>query len=216
MSVRQRLWRGTEFLLLFGLAPAGLWVLKLVGRPVPVFVLLAATGVLALLYLLFAAPGQLRAGLARPCGRPELLRLGLQIAVAGALLALFVRAWRPDWFLDLPLRRPSRWLLFLGLYPLLSVIPQELLFRAFLFHRYGALLRSPTACVLASSAAFGLAHAFYGSWLVVGLSTLGGIAFAWTFVRTGSLSLVVLEHSLYGILLFTLGLGRLFTLGAGA
>jgi hypothetical protein len=47
----------------------------------------------------------------------------------------------------------------------------------------------------------------------VGLSTVGGLLFVSTYLRTRSLLAVVWEHALYGIALFTVGLGRYFVTG---
>jgi membrane protease YdiL (CAAX protease family) len=71
-------------------------------------------------------------------------------------------------------------------------------------------LTDPLARILVSAAVFGLAHLVYWNGTVIALSTVGGVIFSWTFVRTGSLWLVVAEHSLYGVLLVALGLGGLF------
>lgn len=200
---------------LFVLAPAVLWARVAAGHSIPVVPLLVALGSLASLYLIWRAPSQLRQALTAPWRRGELARVAMQVLAGGALLTAYVLLAHPERFLAFPIERTWTWLVFLGAYPLLSVLPQELLFRAFFFHRYSALLPGTTATILASAVAFGLAHLFYGNWLSVGLATLGGLCCAWTFARTGSLALVVLEHSLYGVLLFTLGLGRLFYLGSG-
>jgi membrane protease YdiL (CAAX protease family) len=92
----------------------------------------------------------------------------------------------------------------------LSVVPQEILYRVFLFRRSRALLASGGARVASSAVLFGFAHVIYGNWIAVTLSALGGILFAWTYERTGSLKLVAHEHALYGGAEFTLGLGPYF------
>ena len=67
--------------------------------------------------------------------RPILMPMVLRCAVAALLFYLFM-------LLVLPRQRPGLRLLVLLLYPLLSVYPQELLYRTFFFQRYGALCRS--------------------------------------------------------------------------
>jgi len=209
VSEPQRRWRVVELVAFFVLFPASLWAARAGGWRVPVLPLLAATGLLAVLYLCLRAPGELRRAWRVQAG-PELGRVALQTAAFGLALAAGVLLFAPERWLELPTRHPGRWAVLLALYPALSVVPQELVFRAYFFHRYGALLGNPARQALVSALVFGLAHAFYGHWLTVALSGLGGLCFAWTFLRTGSLALVVLEHSGYGLLLFTLGLGRLF------
>ncbi len=212
MTERQRIPRIAEFILLFLCAPGILWWLGSRGTEIPVIPILVLAGGVVTSYLARAAPAQLRAAVLRPWQPWELQRIGFQLLLGSLALTACVLWFHPERFFDLPRRQPRAWILLLGLYPLLSVLPQELFFRVFFFQRYAPLWNSTAPRVLASAAAFGLAHLFYGDWLSVGLATAGGLCFSWTFARTGSLILVVLEHSLYGALLFTIGMGRFFHL----
>jgi CAAX protease family protein len=54
---------------------------------------------------------------------------------AAAALTLAVRAFAPGLFLNMPYRNPLFWALIMVLYPLLSVVPQTLVYRAFLLQR---------------------------------------------------------------------------------
>lgn len=213
MSRLQRTLRQVEFLGLFVALPAALvaWVAQ--GGRVPVLLVLWACGLPAAGYLARAAPGELRGLLHWPRGAAEWRRIALQAALGALGFAALVLLLRPGALFDLPGRRPGTWAVLVALYPLLSVVPQEILFRTLFFHRYAPLWRTRATQVLVSGLAFGLAHAFYGHWLTVGLATVGGVLFAASYARTRSLSLVVVEHSLYGVLLFTIGLGRFFAAG---
>ena len=111
---------------------------------------------------------------------------------------------------------PRFWLLVMFLYPILSVVPQEIIFRSFFFARYRTLFTHPAALVLASGLAFGFAHILFHNWVAPVLCVVGGIMFAQTYRRTQSLMLVAFEHALYGDFVFTLGLGRYFYHGAVA
>src|SRR5262249_50360457 len=104
-----------------------------------------------------------------------------------------------------------RWLTVLLLYPVCSVLPQEVLYRRFLFARWRALGGSDAWALGASAAAFAGLHAIYGNVCAVTLTLVGGWFFADTYRRTGSLGLVCLEHALYGALIFTMGLGSYFS-----
>ena len=55
--------------------------------------------------------------------------------VAGLLVWLLV----PGQALALPRRAPGLWVAILALYPFLSALPQELIFRVLFFRRYGGL-----------------------------------------------------------------------------
>ena len=52
-----------------------------------------------------------------------------------------------------------------------------------------------------------LAHIFFRSTLVMFLTFIGGILFAFTFNKTKSTLLVSIEHAIYGCWLFTVGMG---------
>ncbi|WP_201298091.1 hypothetical protein [Nocardia sp. CY41] len=65
----------------------------------------------------------------------------------------------------------------------------------------------------AQRAAFGFVHIVFGSWFSVIASDFGSWIFASRYVRTRSLFTGSVEHSVYGILVFTVGLGRYFSHG---
>ena len=95
-------------------------------------------------------------------------------------------------------------------YPVFSVYPQELIFRAFLFHRYRPLFGSTRNLVIVSAVAFGLAHLFFANLLAPLLSAVGGWIFARTYARSDSTLQATIEHALFGCFLFTVGLGWYF------
>jgi hypothetical protein len=144
--------------------------------------------------------------------RAVFLRVTLRaLVLSGAMVGLV--ALYPVQAFGLVRHQPYVWLLLVAFYPLLSVPPQEMVFRTFFLHRYRALLGSDPARILGSALAFGLAHLCLRNGLAVGLSTVGGLMFASTYLRTRSLPAVLWEHALYGIALFTVGLGRYFVTG---
>lgn len=143
------------------------------------------------------------------------LRKGLGRAIClwlagGAALVVLTWLLRPDLFLRLPRRDPILWVAILALYPLLSVYPQEIIFRTFLFERYRTVLPDPRHRVAASAISFALAHLFFANWIAPVLSLLGGLLFATSYARRRSTLLVCVEHGLWGDLLFTVGLGWYF------
>jgi hypothetical protein len=138
----------------------------------------------------------------------------LRFLILGAALTLATRLAMPEHFLDLPRHRPILWVAIMLFYPLLSVWPQEVIFRRFMFHRYAALFPTTLSLIAASAVAFGFAHVIFLNWLAVLMTTAGGAMFAADYARHKSLALSCLEHSLYGCLVFTIGLGRFFYTGA--
>jgi uncharacterized protein len=200
-----------EYLVLF-FGIVGIYaLLNSPGSPIPFLVVLGAA---AWLYLrrqstfdrrdLWRA-SELRAAL------PSILALATAVAV---LMVIAVAVWDPDRLFRLPREAPLVWLAVAVLYPLLSVYPQELLFRAFLMHRYGPAFGNGAATAAASAAAFGYAHVIYGTIVSVVLTVVAGWMFARRYQRTRSLLATSVEHALYGVLAFTVGLGDLFYHGA--
>lgn len=104
----------------------------------------------------------------------------------------------------------ATWLAGLALYPFLSAWPQELLYRVFFFHRYAKLLGSERALLGTNALAFGALHLVYPNLVAPLLSIPAGFFLALTYRRTKSMGPVWLEHTVYGFLLFSLGLGAFF------
>ena len=132
---------------------------------------------------------------------------------SAGVLALGVYVYAPQLFLSLPRRFPLIWCLILVLYPALSVVPQTIVYRAFVFDRYRPLFPGKWAIILASGAAFSWLHIALRNPLAPVLTFPGGILFAWRYQRTESVTVSALEHALYGCLIFTLGLGTYFYSG---
>lgn len=136
------------------------------------------------------------------------------LAVRTGLVVAFCAGWvflyAPQSWLAFPRQRPGLWLLVMLLYPWLSALPQEFLYRTFFFARYRMLFGEGMGMLAASSVSFAMLHLIYDHPLSVILSLVGGYWFSRTYQQTRSLSIVALEHALYGMLVFTLGLGRLF------
>lgn len=129
-------------------------------------------------------------------------------------LIVFVYLFDDSLLFSFPQQNFRIWLIVIILYPFLSVYPQELIFRTFIFHRYKNLFNSKIQLIIFSSAAFGFAHIIYGNFIAVILSTLGGFIFANTYSKSKSTILVSIEHGIWGDIIFTVGLGMYFYSGA--
>jgi len=132
-----------------------------------------------------------------------------------AVVALWVALWwfKPDALFSLLLRHPRIWLLVMFAYPLISVLPQELIYRAYFFERYRPLFGRGNLMVAMSAAVFALGHVVFHNAISVVLTLMGGWLFARTYQRTSSLLRVSVEHALYGCAIFTLGYGQFFLEG---
>ena len=104
--------------------------------------------------------------------------------------------------------RPGLWAAIMLLYPIVSVYPQGVLHRVFLFHRYGELFPKPRMKIVASALAFCWMHIIFHNWVALAVTLPGGLLFAWTYQRTRSAMLTAIEHSLYGCWAVTIGLGQ--------
>jgi uncharacterized protein len=107
-------------------------------------------------------------------------------------------------------RQPVFWGIVMVAYPILSVYPQGLLYRAFFFERYRSLFPGHWAMIVASAVAFGFLHIIFRNPLAVVLTFAGGLLFAARYAETGSLAASSFEHALYGCWIFTIGLGQYF------
>jgi membrane protease YdiL (CAAX protease family) len=137
---------------------------------------------------------------------PLLLRDVLLIVLLG------IAVWwtEPELLFSFVKRNPVLWGAVMVLYPVFSVYPQELLFRAYFFRRYAPLFGEGWGMIAASALAFGFVHIIFGNWLSVALSAAGGLLFALTYRESGSLMLACIEHALFGDFVFTLGIGQFF------
>jgi uncharacterized protein len=207
----RRIRLAVEYLLLFFGVVGGYALLDSPGSPIPFLLLLGA----AAWWYLRRQPDFDRRDLWHADAlRPALPSILLLSAAVAVLMVVAVALWEPDRLFRLPREAPQIWLLVAVFYPLLSVYPQELLFRAFLMHRYAPVFGSGAATVAASAAAFGYAHIIYGTAVSVALTVVAGWMFARRYQRTRSLLTTAVEHAIFGVLAFTVGLGDLFYHGA--
>ncbi|MEM7746947.1 MAG: CPBP family intramembrane glutamic endopeptidase, partial [Pseudomonadota bacterium] len=138
----------------------------------------------------------------------------LTFLVVGGAITLATYFVFPHLFLGFPLYATEIWLIVMVLYPLLSVVAQELVFRTFFFHRYGPLFKDAKwLAVVSNGLLFGFAHIIFGNIIAVVGTAVIGFVLAYRYYETRSFWAVWLEHSLFGCLVFTVGLGRFFFTG---
>lgn len=202
-----------EAIILFVAVPMALFALRHNGTVVVIPALVV--GALVCLGVLLADPTFPRAqlGLGRATWA-DLWPVLIRFLVLGGVLTAAVLVFAPELMFGFARRAPARFFLVLAAYPFLSVLPQTIIFRTFLLHRYRCLLTGPRPQIVASAAAFSFAHIVLNNWPAVGLTFIGGVMFAATYVRTRSTLVSALEHALYGNLIWTVGLGRYFYAGA--
>jgi membrane protease YdiL (CAAX protease family) len=196
-----------EFVAIFIAVPVLIYYRRIPNFPIPYLLVGATAAFLLLKHDPTFDSAQLFAwGNARAYLAPMLLR----DAVCLLLLGFAVRFLAPDLLFSLVKKSPALWVLVMLLYPLLSAYPQELLYRAFFFHRYAPLFGNAWGMLLASALAFGFVHIIFRNNLAVVLCVIGGFLFAFTYQRSGSLLLTCFDHAIFGNFLFTIGLGQFF------
>ncbi len=109
-----------------------------------------------------------------------------------------------------PRSRTGLWLLVMVFYPVLSAYPQEIIYRAFFFHRYQGLFPRVGCMLLFSALSFCWLHAIFDNWLAPALTLPGGWLFAKAYEERKSLLAAGLEHAVYGCIVFSSGLGLYF------
>lgn len=201
MTRRARLW--IEFVVIFGLLPIPAMQLP----PRTLIPVLWVTSLAVLGFLLFDRTFERKqlwnAGAIRHHWRPIVLRfvfVAPVVAVATWLLT-------PQLFMGFPRRALPIWGMVMFAYPIASVFPQGIVYRAFLLHRYRDLFPAVALRVAVGALAFGYLHIIFGNWMAPMLTLAGGVLFTWTQEKTRSLFCSSLEHAMYGCLLITTGWG---------
>lgn len=121
---------------------------------------------------------------------------------------LYIYLTNPDELFGVIMNDPGLWVTILFVYSFVSVLPQELIYRTFFFHRYTQLVKNKYFFIFLNAFVFSISHMFLRSWFVLLITFFGGIMFALTYKKTQSTWLVSLEHAVYGLWLFTVGIGQ--------
>ena len=213
LSLPARAWRWTEMALLFGLAPLAMhWIVH--GEKIPIFLALLPVLAIAALMLLVDPTFHLRTELSRRVSWRNALSILAVFVLGGGFAIHWVIEHHPAWFLEFATNRPRTYTQIMLGYPLFSVAAQELLYRSFFFHRYGPLFGGHAwLIVIVNGLLFGFAHIVMGSVFAIVATTLGGLVLAARYAATRSFWAVFVEHTLWGWLIFTIGLGRYFFTG---
>lgn len=136
-------------------------------------------------------------------------RIGLKAVIIAVVTTLFVWLMLPNALFCVPRSNTELFIKILFIYTFLSVWPQEVIYRSFFFTRYQDLFSSRKILIFVNALVFCLAHIMFRNTLVLVLTFIGGLLFAYTFIKTKSTVLVSIEHALYGNWIFTVGMGEM-------
>ncbi|QFT32627.1 CAAX amino terminal protease self- immunity [Labrenzia sp. THAF82] len=128
-------------------------------------------------------------------------------------IALIVLLVSPDRLFCIPRADPLAMAAIVVFYGLVSVLPQEIAFRAYVSWRMDTFNVPYVSALLVSATLFGWVHIIFGTWLSVFLAAVAGLSFYRTYRKYRSLAAVWLEHTLIGVSVFAIGLDNYFYLG---
>lgn len=134
-------------------------------------------------------------------------RTFIKFIALAVLSIIYVFLMKKEHLFHIVLNKPKIWMQYVFFYAIISVYPQELIYRTFFLRRYSELIKSKSLLIFINAILFSLAHLFFRNSLVLAMTFLGGIIFALTFLKTKSTLLVSIEHAIYGSWLFTVGMG---------
>lgn len=139
------------------------------------------------------------------------LGLILRVLFATAVILALTYIIIPKYLFVIPVNNPMYWVAIFFLYPIWSVIPQELIYRSFFFERYKLLFRKEKVMAVASAALFAFLHIVFNNWIAVLGSFVIGLFWSFAYLRHRSFAAVAVEHTIVGIILFIMGLGIYFS-----
>lgn len=194
-----------EFFVIFFLIPISFAVNYWVALKAAI----ALLGLAYILYILFRKE-RIKLNIKRGIRWKHFLkRLVVTFVIVAIVTTAFVWWQAPESLFYVPMNKPELFIFILFVYTFLSVWPQELIYRTFYFKRYEGLFKSKSLFIFVNAIAFSLAHIFFRNTLVMVLTFIGGILFAWTYLKFRSTTMVSIEHALYGNWLFTVGMGEM-------
>jgi len=195
--------RWLELLILFLVPP---FVLAVFLPPSAIYPVLIGGGVLGAILLHITNGFQWRQLWQGPIRWAWVLWVSLATLAVSLLLCWWIL---PDRVLFLPLNVPHFLPVLAVGYTFILALPQEIIYRALFFERYGHLFPDERIAILVNAAIFSFGHLMYWHWVVMVMTFFGGIIFAWCYLR-GSFKEAWLVHAGAGLMVFFSGLGWLF------
>ena len=110
------------------------------------------------------------------------LKMLVRFAFFAVVLAVPIFIWKRNSFLALPLNRPNLWIKIMFFYPLVSVLPQGLLYRALYQKRYAPVFPERIR-ILAGAMAFSFAHIAFTNYIAVVFTFIGGLMFLFSYKK---------------------------------
>lgn len=144
--------------------------------------------------------------------RPALIRNGLIAFIWFLLMLGYVLLFERENLFNLPRANPWIFMAMCIFYPVFSAFGQEVIYRTFLFRRYGRILPKDWHFLLASGITFSFMHIVYYDPVSMILTFVGGLYFAKVYLQTRSVLFSAVMHGITGVIVFGVGLGQYFWL----
>lgn len=201
-SVKYRL---IEFFLIFFVIPVSFTI----TFPVWIKIIIGVTGFLYIIYVLLKIEKN-KVKISKQLNWTSFFKeTVIKLLVIAFITIVFVYFLDKESLFKVIINKPFLWMAILFIYSVFSVYPQELIYRTFYFQRYQNLFHNKNLFIFINAIVFSLAHLFFRNSLVIILTFLGGLLFAFTYKKTKSTLLVSIEHAIYGCWLFTVGMGEM-------
>jgi uncharacterized protein len=205
----QKILRGIEFVLLFFGIPLIIYFDSRITYPV---LLLLPFSLGILLYLWLNKDFNFKSLVRLNITRKEIWKNSVAVLITTLFLMAYVFFFERENLFNLPRKNTRIWLMLCIFYPLFSAYLQEIIFRVFLFTRYSSLFKKRFLLILASGIAFSFVHIVYYSPVSIISTFIAGIYLSLIYAKTGSVLFTTILHSIFGIIVFTIGLGHHFWL----
>ena len=211
--------KSLELIILFGVLPLVLLIMRSNGVRVPPLPLLWIGAVACVILMRRHRKREAKASShagkrrTRP-GRADLIEALLLVSLCSVLLLALYPLITTSPMFEFPRERPIVWLVVLCLYPILSVVPQGIIFRRWFTLRYTSLLGSGGTMIVIGALCFGCSHMLFGNVVAPVITAIGGALFMRTYLKSGSGWLADLEHAVLGNVAFTIGYGQWLYSGA--
>lgn len=144
--------------------------------------------------------------------KKALVKNGFILLFCTLLTLGYVMVFEPGNLFNLPRAHPWIFLAMCFFYPVFSAFGQEVIYRTFLFRRYGLIFPRGWQVLVASGISFSFMHIVYYDPVSMILTFIGGLYFARLYQLTRSVLFCSVMHGLFGIMIFGIGMGQYFWL----
>jgi membrane protease YdiL (CAAX protease family) len=135
-----------------------------------------------------------------------------RVTVFFVLSVIAVIIFMPENLFIIPRTNPLLFTLIFIFYPIWSAYPQELIYRAYFYHRFSSVFKNERLLIIINALLFSFSHMIFNNWIAIVLTFFGSLLFSYIYKKSNSLMVTFMEHALYGNIIFTVGLGKYFYL----